>query len=1424
MGFFSNIAKAIFGGNDDEERKKKLAALLQTGGAQGGVLQKPAAIRRAGIVQNDDPADLQPVTPETQNAIKLTLPQKEPLAEPAPSLQLKKAEPGKPVVPEKKNAVEQVLQGGANVATNIVKGIGSEAQAIVTDPLKEASGLIRAPFRSAASLARQAGDNSDFQSTPLRRFVFGDQPIESLSEKGQAAANLSLDERDIAAGRNASVTPLALLGLGALSAGSDLTPVGIGKKALLKKSLERGAEKTLPDAAESLVRASDKTPAYQRQIPTTVGQAAQQAKNGIYNVPDELLSADVRNAAQVPDGPLDVPTFMRRNAPAIIEDSQAKLDMLDGRIDGIRGVGSPIDDFNNKQAIALAFNESPAKGQALANLIGSRSNRVDPEAALSQAVGERASVVGDLRAAEDARRAQTILDGRLIDAPVDAPQNLARVDQPAIPAFANVSEAPSVGGVQRSLADAPDQLQPAPAPAVVPTGGALPTIEAPQPLGGEMLPVAPRTHDALVRELGPSADVKKGQYSERNKVNLEELKQRSEGAIANMDDDSVIQAFQSVDPKAMINDSNSFGLARAALGRLSQLDDPNAAQAVKNIMDSMEKYVSKSGEGLRIVQEDFDAMPVPMKIRYITKKIDSANADKSGYEPLARDPERAAQVEANLGAFLQKSQSISENIARLQGQLEDAAQSAARSEAASVNTKAVAQELKDQQRALSVQNGELVKYYQTLMPSKGIGKVNDIARQMMLSSFTGRINDIVTTGANVADLGGRNITQGIIAKGVNLVRPGTVTDTLKGGSRIATGGNEGLKKSISGFSGDINAPDLKRALETKNGSNTRSGLDNSQGRVGRIVQSATEMATNLSEGVIDQRLYQLADQEAAKLGLEGPYRKAYSEARAAVPSRDMIAKAEQLHKEINNLNENPVTQTLNRVAASIEGTGPVGGFLKNQILPFTSWLGGNIWNTLTDRNVVANVVNLTRSSVRGDAEGVVRNLAKTLHGAAETYALGYLLSESGLITNEDAEGYNDAGAYFHIGDRYIPVGFAGAIAPNIVLGNAAFKAMNNPDGGSIANNIATGAADAIVNLAKSTQVGTALGAENNVVRSFQAGSRPGGGLEDGLATFGAGAVGQFIPGFAGDVNAVLNNATDLNPTKEAADTKVIDPNSKSGQAKDVPRSALNGVINRIPVASQLALPRKKDVAADDGIDRITRGNRDTPGGTAAKAQATEAKSTADDLKARNVPDYTAKGFDDAIQARFENGDYKSGIEGLQKKITSEYANKDLPKSKIKKDEDKMKLFQLHDAKGYDPTLVDTYKKTTVAEWRKLGDPESDTYDPETYKKLWEYDSERAKLGISKNTDKGDKNAFSAKAVSTKKGGSGGSGGGRGSAESKELSRIRSNTLGDAPKLSRIDLKSLAPEKVSSASKIPTIAEIKPGELIKKRTISVKSKA
>lgn len=1023
-------------------------------------------------------------------------------------------------------------------------------------------------------------------------------------------------------------------------------------------------------------------------------------------------------------------------------------------------------------------------------------------------------------------------------------------DAPALPAETPPVASPEVAPtplVEPMPAQAPAAAPPAEIPAIVPPDTVpAPTVAPPEPAapvvpqipdtapiaGGPQVPEAPLTRQAAIQQIGTDTKKILGADTMRDVTNLDALEGAATGVIENLGPKDLVDVFGSSSIETLPNDAKGFAVIRAARNKLSDMNlaDPantDVTDALANTIDEMVKRSSGSGLLQRVVQEEFDKMPIQAKASYLAKKIDQANRDTKNYEPLVHDPARQLEVQAALTSRLQASQDVAERITGLEDTLNQAAEAARNGQ--KVNIKDVARQVGAARTELQIKNGELVKYFQTLVPGRTAAQkaLVDWPKRMMLAGFSGRINDVLTTASNVGELQAQNLTQSVLAKGYNLVKgKGAVTDTGRGLTKVVTGLKSGLQKFAGEVRGNQYIDNVQKSV--KNNDDLRSGLRKANGPVGRTIQAGTELATNLSEGVKNQKLYQLADQEAAKLGLKGSMRRQYASARAVTPSRQMVESANELKLQVNNLNDNPISRTLYKVGQALEGdnkfgkTG-LGGIVKNQIIPFTSWLGGNIWNSVTEKNALAHTFKFLNDARRGDPENAIRHLAGAVNGAATGYAVGYQLAKAGVLTDKNAEGYNDGGLYVHAGNRYVPVGMFGFFAPNIVLGKAAHDGLNPPSG----KNGAEVAAGVIGNFAwHGLALGNVLGTESGISKAQAAGTRPGGDATDAAAVATGSVVGQGIPAITGDINSFLDNGVPLvkgsdalNPTHEAANTRVQSTKIlKSGvqsQAKDYKASTVASVKNRIPVVSQ-NLPRKAGVAAKDFFDRVVKGDRSTQTQQAAAVKAkTDAQVTAD-LKKRNIPDPNAQyktgdSFDNAVENRVEKGKFDDAIEGLNAQLKKVKAGANVTTKQTDPIEEKIKQTQVLKEGKFDPKIRDTYKSTSVSEWRNMGDPSSDTYDPAAYQKLYAYDSALAAKGISGSTLKKTDNKFTAKTSKAKGGGS--------RAANAALKKITSNTIGTLPSLGNVSFGDLAPKKITDV-KIPTIQQIKSGELIKKRAISV----
>lgn len=135
---------------------------------------------------------------------------------------------------------------------------------------------------------------------------------------------------------------------------------------------------------------------------------------------------------------------------------------------------------------------------------------------------------------------------------------------------------------------------------------------------------------------------------------------------------------------------------------------------------------------------------------------------------------------------------------------------------------------------------------------------------------------------------------------------------------------------------------------------------------------------------------------------------------------------------------------------------------------------------------------------------------------------------------------------------------------------------------------------------------------------------------------------------------------------------------------------------------------------------------------------------------------------DSDSAYRERGDYKLDKAALELK-KQELESKPNPKpSDIKALDVQIKRSELLDKNQIPFELLDSYQSIGVEDWRKMGDPEDDMYDPDMYQQLWAIDELMAKDGVSYAKGKLDKQKYSEK--ESKSGGRG-----RGGRSSKRIS-------------------------------------------------------
>lgn len=135
-----------------------------------------------------------------------------------------------------------------------------------------------------------------------------------------------------------------------------------------------------------------------------------------------------------------------------------------------------------------------------------------------------------------------------------------------------------------------------------------------------------------------------------------------------------------------------------------------------------------------------------------------------------------------------------------------------------------------------------------------------------------------------------------------------------------------------------------------------------------------------------------------------------------------------------------------------------------------------------------------------------------------------------------------------------------------------------------------------------------------------------------------------------------------------------------------------------------------------------------------------------------VKGVSEKGTDTAY---LEREQYDTNLTALRIKRELMAADPTQKPSDIKNMDVAIKRGEVYRDKEIPYELIDGYQNTSLTEWRDMGDPESDNYDPDRYQQLWAIDEEMAKNGVSYAKGKLDKQKFSAKGSgSGKRGGSG----------------------------------------------------------------------
>lgn len=1197
----------------------------------------------------------------------------------------------------------------------------------------------------------------------------------------------------------------------------------------LPNELSAGVGSPNPDfIPANQLQLADNTPAFRRGIPETVGEADLQARQGQVNLPDSTFDADARLAPVEPGafGPadLDIPAYIRRSPGAVLTAADNRLAEL-GRLiqnaeGGIGAEGKMQWELFNRRRQGL---ETPSE---LRNRLQRHYEGIDERGGrdLVRALGERRGVDRERALAIEAGAdpAVTTPEGAIPTpealAPAPTPQPVAA--QTAL----EVDRAPA----PRSRVPEGAQIAPAvAAPEAPEIPASLATPETPsvrtqiQPgaqssaTAGEGV-TAPRTRQQLANRVSDEriqAELMENATA-KERQSLAEAQNIGNERVRNLSDDELVSRYSG--GKNMERPEDFFE-ALAAVRRLERMGTDDAVRAAADLMESVTNKSSESGRWNRATQILFEDAPPTLQAEMLLRKLTRAGAEfaDATQEAAVRRQLFDKLAEADL---LYRGDVDETGAVRARGVLqirdeavalaEDVRAGAVSPEAARTRAQELAQEYGELLDQWELKNGEVMDLFEQQLPKDKLGsRIGLGARLAMLSSPAGRAFDVISTSSTMlADTSDRTFSA-LAAKAVGSQRAKTSLPSLR---TVFGEAGSGLKRAKEEWQGARRVSNIWNELDMK----TRSDIRKTSGAFSRRIKAMTEAPTLMSEGIRKDELRRIGMQRAKEAGLEGDAAKVYADLYSIGASKADQYAARQEWLKANLLHKNRLSDFFTKVGRNLEQSGLVGSWVKNMIMPFTSFASGNIQRALTDRNVLHNAWKIGEGVKKQNPQMIVDALGKLTTNVAGITAASMILAEAGVLTDKDANDENYDGVYLKFGDRHIPVALTGQFAPMLIGGYALNKAL-------AADNPVEGIADFIgnsaVGIAKSVDMTSMFGGDNALMNRVTDLHRIAVGddnvsqkVSDLLIRLGGDTVRQYIPSLTGDVNAALDQ-TSLNPTHEASETEVTKENPKTGnQVIDVPATELAKTKNRIPGLSQ-TLPRKEGSLAKDPLDRIMKSTRLSDSQKQAQADEKAAQEKSASLAERGVPDHTAmktiEEFNVAVENLAYDGEFSKAIEGLKNRLADMEQDPSASRNSKEKIRKQITEYEVLSKGNFSMEDLETYQSIGVEDWRKLGDPESEYYNKDAYERLWALDVALAEQkvgggrGLNKNGQK-----YSAKKPST-----GGRGGGRGGS--------RSNTIGSPQSLARISLGRLQ-SRSTSAPKIPTIDRLKPSELVKKRKISV----
>jgi len=244
---------------------------------------------------------------------------------------------------------------------------------------------------------------------------------------------------------------------------------------------------------------------------------------------------------------------------------------------------------------------------------------------------------------------------------------------------------------------------------------------------------------------------------------------------------------------------------------------------------------------------------------------------------------------------------------------------------------------------------------------------------------------------------------------------------------------------------------------------------------------------------------------------------------------------------------------------------------------------------------------------------------------------------------------------------------------------------------------------------------------------------------------------------------IANNQSDIPDKLSSTGEPIQNPNllQTYGGARSVEQKA--GIENSekvdAEINSQVEKIDKYGLLKDENLDGVLEGSALDAFKKANSGQQLD-KSEVKALKEGLVKGVSQTGTDTPY---LEREQYDTNLAVLKMKRDLMEADKTVKPSNLEKIDIAIKKGEVYRDNQIPYDLIKGYHDTSLTEWRNMGDPEDDDYDPEMYETLWKMDELMTKNEVSDNY-KGKMNEPKYAAKSSGKGkGRGGGRGGRGGA-------------------------------------------------------------